>query len=482
MKKYFITLQIFTAGSLILSAQNVGIGTITPSEKLHVAGNIKSDTVKPSAIKFTPNAAAGKVLTSDAAGNANWQTNNGAAASNLGFGVWGDCATNGNISDYNPVADPEASPFDFFGYSVSISGNFAIVGSYLDDIGSNFNQGSASIFQYNGANWVFMQKLTDPAGLYEDYFGQSVAISGNYAIVGAYGDDEPILNQGSASIYHYNGSSWVFMQKLTDPAAGFIDYFGFSVSISGDFAVVGSYWDDVGSNGNQGSALVYHYNGSNWVFMQKILDPTGASGDFFGTSVSISGSYMIVGADYDAVGTNPSQGSACIYQYNGADWAFMQKLTDATGGPHDYFGNSVSISGNLAIVGAYLDDVGSNADQGSVSIYQYDGTNWVLMEKIIQTGGLASDYFGKSVSVSGDYAMVTAHSDDVGSNLDQGSATVYVRVGLGWQKLQYVTDPSGKQSELFGLASQIDGSTKRIIIGAPYYANSSGKVVFGKVN
>ncbi|MEK7226855.1 MAG: FG-GAP repeat protein, partial [Bacteroidota bacterium] len=126
------------------ASQNVGVGTITPTEKLHVAGNIKGDTVKPAAINFTPYAGAGKRLTSDAAGNASWQELS--SSGGVGFGSWGDCSMN-SISGYEPLADATGTVGDFFGFKVSISGNYAIAGAYADDVGANTNQGSKSIYR-----------------------------------------------------------------------------------------------------------------------------------------------------------------------------------------------------------------------------------------------------------------------------------------------------------------------------------------------
>jgi FG-GAP repeat len=459
---------------------NVGIGTSTPAEKLQVAGNIKADTVKPNAIKFTPNAGTGKILTSDAAGNANWQALS--AGGGVGFGSWGDCSTN-SISEYNPVADASGAAGDKFGTSSSISGNYAIVGAYADDGAAGGDQGSASIYQWNGSNWVLMQKLTDATGAANDYFGYSVSISGNYAIVGAPLDDGAVgTDQGSASIFQWNGSNWVLMQKITDATGAIGDFFGVRVSISGNYAIVGAHADGGAAGAEQGSASIYQWNGSNWVLMQKLTDATGAAFDYFGVSVSISGNYAIVGAYADDGAAGADQGSASIYQWNGSNWVLMQKLTDATGAAFDYFGVSVSISGNYAIVGAYQDDGAAGADQGSASIYQWNGSNWVLMQKLTDAGGAANDNFGSSVSISGNYAIVGAYADDGAAGLDQGSASIYLRVGLGWQRLQYITDPGGNAGDLFGNATAIDGATQRFLIGAPYYANASGKVVFGKVN
>jgi len=153
-----------------------------------------------------------------------------------------------------------------------------------------------------------------------------------------------------------------------------------------------------------------------------------------------------------------------------------------TGAANDFFGNSVSISGNYAIVGAYADDGVAGADQGSASIYQWNGSNWVLMQKLTDASGAADDLFGINVSISGNYAIVGAYADDGALGADQGSASIYLRMGLGCQRLQYITDPGANANDNFGKATAIDGATHRFLIGANTYANNSGKVVFGKIN
>lgn len=463
-------------------SQNLGIGTTTPVEKLHVAGNIKTDTLKPNAIKLTPNAGIGKILTSDANGNANWQ-NNSFASGNIGYGVWGDCATNANISEYQPVADATGAVGDNFGNSVSISGNYAIVGSPLNNIGANDNQGSASIYKWNGDSWIFMQKITDATGAAEDRFGYSVSISGNYAIVGAFWDDVGAnAEQGSASIYRWNGSSWVLVQKITDATGAAEDNFGRSVSISGNYAIVGAWSDDIGGNVDQGSASIYQLNGSSWVLMQKITDATGAAGDYFGYSVSISGNYAMLGSSGNDIGGNINQGSASIYQWNGSNWILMQKITDADGASGDNFGLSVSISGNNAIVGAPSANVGATEDAGSACIYKWNGSNWVMIKKFIDASGGYEDYFGISVCISGNYAIVGTSKDNVGGNPDLGSCTIFLQFDNAWQKLQYLTEPNGENDNYFGCSVSIDGPGKRFMAGAGGFASYRGKVVFGKLN
>ena len=478
MKQLFGILFLFLCN--ILQAQNVGIGTTTPTEKLHVVGNIKNDTIKPNAIKLLPNAGNGKILTSDATGNASWQK--GIIDTGVGFGPWGDCSVN-NISEYNPDVDPTGTADDYFGGSTSISGNFAIVGAYNDDVGVNINQGSASIFQFNGTNWVFMQKLTDATGATGDFFGSSVSISGNYAIVGSYADDVGAnVDQGSASIYFYNGTTWVLMQKITDSNGAGGDFFGTSVSISGNYAIAGSFSDDVGAIADQGSLSIFFYNGTSWSNVQKLTDAGGATGDYFGVSCAVNGNYLVVGESGDDVGVNSNQGSVLMYRYNNVSWVLTQKTTDAGNNANTNYGSSVSISGAYLIVGAYTDGFGGNSNYGSATIYQYNGSNWVLMQKLIKTNQTNFDYFGNSVSISGNYALVGAPGSSLGTTTQEGSATLYMRLGTGWKKLQYITDPGGNPVDLLGTSCGVDGVSMRFIIGATGYGNKSGTVLFGKIN
>jgi FG-GAP repeat len=473
MAKLFFTL-LFVVAAVCTQAQNVGIGNTNPTEKLDVTGNVKADTVKPAALKLATNAGSGKILTSDAAGNATWQ-----ATGNPGFGVWGDCVTNGNISEYNPVAPDDGAVGDWFGSTAAIDGNNAIIGARNDDVGANSNQGSVYFYRHNGSNWVLLQKVIDPVGIAGEQFGYSVSINGNWAVVGAPGGG---AIAGSASIYQYNGSSWIFMQKITDATSVVGDKFGSGVSISGNYVIVGAENDDVGANADQGSACIFRYNvtTSNWLLMQKITDATGSATAEFGVSVSIDGVYAIVGAWFETVGINGNQGTASIYRYNGSSWVLMNKLIDAAGGTNYLFGGNVSISGNYAVISATGDDVPSG-NQGSASVYFYNGSNWVFMQKLNDANGSSSDTFGSSVSISDNYIIIGAINDDNAANVDQGSFSIYIRVGNNWQQLQSFTDPAGKANDKLGRSAAIDANNKKFVVGA-YFANPGGKVVFGKVN
>ncbi len=215
--------------------------------------------------------------------------------------------------------------------------------------------------------------------------------------------------------------------KLTAADGGGQDFFGISVAISGDTAIVGAFLDDVGANANQGSAYIFVRSGTTWSQQQKLTAADGAAEDVFGVSVAISGETAIVGANEDDVGANGNQGSAYVFVRSGTTWSQQQKLTAADGAAEDVFGVCVAISGETAIVGANEDDVGANGNQGSAYIFVRSGTTWSQQQKLTASDGVVEDFFGVSVAISGDTAIVGAFLDDVGVNASQGSAYVFTQ-------------------------------------------------------
>lgn len=396
---------------------------------------------------------------------------------NPDFGTWGDGITNAAVGGFNPVAPSDGQAGDQFGQSVSISGNYAIAGANHCQIGSNVNQGSAYMYLYNGISWVEQQKLIAGDGAAGDRFGSSVSISGNYAIVGSPQDDEGSnSDQGSAYIFFFNGTTWIEQQKLTASDGATFDIFGRSVSISGNRAIVGAFLDDIGSNSAQGSAYVYVFDGTTWVLQQKLTASDGAVGDQFGENVSLSGNYAIVGAPKDDIGANGSQGSVYIYYSAGISWVQQAKLTASDGGGSDLFGQSVSIAGNYAIIGAPLAPISVNQAQGAAYIFFFNGLNWVEASKLIANDGQMNENFGFSVSISGTYAIVGSAYDVIGSNPGQGSAYVFKKSGNPWSLLQKISNPNGNASDRLGSSCSMDNN--RFVIGAV----GAGKAFFGKVN
>ncbi|HOR97207.1 MAG TPA: FG-GAP repeat protein [Kiritimatiellia bacterium] len=348
---------------------------------------------------------------------------------------------------------------DWFGTSVALHGDTALVGAYRDDDDGN-DSGSAYVFTRSDTNWIQQAKLTANDGAEMDYFGYSVALAGDTALVGAYADDDKGSISGSAYVFTRSGSTWTQQAKLTaaDGAAG--DCFGWSVALSGDTALVGAYADD--DNGvNSGSAFVFTRDGTTWNQQAKLTAGESAAGDNFGTSVALSGDTVLIGA-YKDDDKGTDSGSAYVFTRDGTNWIQQAKLTADDGATYDYFGYSVALSGDTALVGAYKDD-DKGSDSGSAYVFARDGTTWTQQAKLIANDGTASDWFGTSVALHGDTALVGAYGDDdKGDN--SGSAYVFTRNGTTWIRQAKLTAADGAAGDCFGCSVALSGDTA--LVGA----------------
>ncbi|MDP6053292.1 MAG: FG-GAP repeat protein, partial [Candidatus Latescibacteria bacterium] len=315
----------------------------------------------------------------------------------------------------------DAAAADLFGQSVSIDGDYAIVGANGNDDGGT-SSGSAYIFKRSGTTWSQQAKLTASDAAQNDDFGTSVSISGDYAIVGAHANDDGGSYSGSAYIFVRSGTNWTEQAKLTASDAAASDYFGYSVSIDGDYAIVGAHANDDGGS-DSGSAYIFVRSGTNWTQQTKLTALDGGVGDAFGYSVSIAGDYAIVGAYLDE---DPGflTGSAYIFTRSGESWSEQSKLTASDGSVR--FGYSVSIAGDHAIVGAYRDD-DAGSYSGSAYIFVRSGTTWTEQDKLTASDAAQGDLFGTSVSIAGDHAIVGAVSNDDDGEAS-GSAYVYYAI------------------------------------------------------
>ncbi len=359
----------------------------------------------------------------------------------------------------------DGAALDNFGHAVAIDGDTAIVSAPLDDVGANVDQGSAYIFVRAGTTWTQQAQLIAADGVPNEEFGRSVAISGNTALVGVplFDFNISVGNVGKVYVFIRSGTTWTQQTVLITPSAGVSALFGESVALSGDIAVVGS-----PGAGTGGTAYVYGRSGASWTFRQSLPRSDAASGDGFGSAVAISGGVIVVGADRDDVGANADQGSAYVFALNtaGTSWVQQAQLTAADGAASDRFGASVSISGDTAIAGSPSDDVGANANQGSAYVVTRPpaGTTWTQQAKLLAADGAASDEFGRSVALSGDIAIVGANLDNIAAASDQGSASIFSRSGTTWTQQAQFTAPGGAASDQFGRSVAISGSSA--IVGA----------------
>ncbi len=298
---------------------------------------------------------------------------------------------------------------DHFGNSVSIDGETLVVSAATDD---NYT-GSAYVFRFDGLNWNEEVKLTASDGEAYDFFGTTVAISGDIIVVGA---DQEYGQRGAAYVFRFDGTSWSEEAKLIASDWASSDYFG-QVAISGDIIASGSYRDD-DKGSDSGAVYIFRFDGLNWNEEVKLTASDGAGGDHFGAPVTVSEdeNTLVVGSNNDESTT----GAAYVFVFDGTNWVEQAKLTASDGSPGDHFGSNVGISENIVVVGSVFDDF----QAGSAYVFEYDGTNWGEQYKITASDGIAGDYFGGSLGISGSTIVAGASGDDDAGDRS-GSAYVF---------------------------------------------------------
>ncbi len=386
---------------------------------------------------------------------------------------------------------------DNFGGSVSINGHYALVGAYYEDentVGTDSMESAGSVYIYekSAGSWNEVQKIVASDRALEDHFGYDVDHDGNYAIVGAYkeSDDTTMFEAGAAYVFERDTilNEWIEVQKLTASDREEGNWFGFSVSLSGNYAVVGAYNEHDNEAGldslhEAGAAYIYERNGNGtWVEVQKIVGSDRQKQDFFGYDVAIEGDKIIVGAwsqDLDAQGNNPVLHAGAVYFFKRdsvlGTWNETQKIVASdrindSGG----LGNAVSLSGSYLVAGASngdYDALGNNFinGAGAAYVFEYNGSLWIEIQKVVAWDRAYFDVFGFDVSISDNHFIVGAiqeNEDEFGGNTltGAGSAYLFKRDGNGTWNLTRKIVPSDREfGDRFGHVS-IDNHT--ILIGA----------------
>ena len=334
----------------------------------------------------------------------------------------------------------DGEPGEWFGQAVAVCGDYIMVGAYRDDDNGE-RSGSAYVFKRTADGWKQQNKILAPDGQAGDYFGSAVSMSGDFAIIGADGYDE---RRGAAYIFRRNGEIWQQQAKLTAPDSQPYANFGRAVSIAGDYAVVGAWSADsvyiFKRNGqewtlqqtrlnvqsfsvliNEDRAIVgpeiFIRSGENWILetdLTSLVPTLGASG------ASISGDYAIV--------------NEFIFEFRPDGWQLQRELVPSDAAMDNMFGESVSISGDHAVVAARYDD-DKGEDSGAAYIFGRTpvlyGTTWSEQAKLTAPDGEAGDYFGWRVSICGDYVVAGVPGDDDNGE-DSGAAYIFRRTDSTW--------------------------------------------------
>ena len=421
---------------------------------------------------------------------------------------------------------------DAFGVSVAITANTVVVGAASEASSatgidgnqadnSNFDSGAAYVFIRSAGGWTQQAYLKASNTEAFDQFGASVAISGSTVVIGAPGEDsnatgvngdqvnDNAFAAGAAYVFVRSGTTWSQQAYLKASNTGTSDRFGVSVAIATNTVVIGASGEDSGANGingdqvsnaalDSGAAYVFLRGGTVWS-QQAYLKPsnTGA-GDRFGSSVGIAGETVVVGASQEASGatgingdqtnnTLTRSGAAYVFVRSVTIWAQQAYLKASNTGFGDQFGNSVAISGETVVVGAYLEEsnaLGVNGDQtnndsseaGAAYVFVRGGTAWSQQVYLkASSRGVGGDLFGFSIAISGDRVVVGAPKEDSGAKgvngdpidnrvREAGAAYIFVRAGGTWLQQAYLKASNTGFEDQFGTSVAIDGET--VVVGA----------------
>lgn len=308
------------------------------------------------------------------------------------------------------LSDGNGSANDKFGFAVAIDGDTVVIGTP----NASQRKGEVHVYVKPGGGWTTSATpdaiLSDQDSAIGDQLGFTVGISGDSVVAGAYAHNiGSKANQGAAYVFVRSGGAWVTTDtptaKLTASDGKASDQFGNVVAIDGSIIVIGAWLKDVGSRTDQGAAYLFLKPGGGWTSMTEsalLLASDGRNSDTFGVWVDIKGNKVIVGANLDDDGANRNEGSVYVFAKPITGWTAMTetaKLNAAEGRSGDAFGFATAISGDIVVVGAPNDDVGSNSQQGSAAVFN-TATLPPAISALLSVGEIGASY-NASIAISG---------------------------------------------------------------------------------
>ena len=361
-----------------------------------------------------------------------------------------------------------ANTGDHFGSACAKDGDTVVVG-VPNGSGNAGHSGVAYVYVPGGSGWVQQAKLMAPDGTTSDYFGASVAIDGDVAVVGAPRRQHAAeIYAGSAYIFTRSGTTWTYTAELKAADYDDGDTFGSSVAIDGSSIIIGAPLDNRKATG-AGSAYAFVHTGGVWVQQYKMYATDAQLGDQFGRSVGVSGSRAVVGAiEEDGKGSNA--GAAYVFERSGLVWSQKAEIRAADGAANDVLGSAVAISGSTVVLGAPGNSTGADRiGKAYVFTRQIVGLpsvyGWLQQAKLKASDGTLKDGFGSSVDIDGDRVVIGAPTS-TSVALGSGSAYTCNRNGSAWTEAYKLVAIDGAADDLFGTAVAIGNGV--VAIGAPH--------------
>ncbi|MCA9280642.1 MAG: hypothetical protein KDA30_01215 [Phycisphaerales bacterium] len=377
-------------------------------------------------------------------------------------GAWGDTCALRALE----AASPEAAT-GTLGSSVAGAGGLVVTGAPYSNA-SGFESGAAFVFRVVDHELVLGEALTAPGVGSGDRFGFAVATDGFLIAVGSPDDSGLASGSGSVRVFREAGGNWSSVGVVLAPDGGTEDRFGASVAIDGNTLVIGA---PSRGEDDAGAVYVFAWDGASWTHTQTIVAGDSDSGDRFGTSVSIDGNRLLIGAFADDEGGEDA-GAGYIYDRVAGVWVLGAKLISASGAAADLIGWSSALSGDIAVLGAPGRDAGGSQAGGAV-VFDYQGGVWVEQGTLVGSGTSAFDRRGSSVAVEDGLVILGAPRDDA-DGANSGSASVFARSSGVWHEVAFVRpSPGNAGAELGAGVALADGLG---VFGAPKAAGGDGRL------
>ena len=355
---------------------------------------------------------------------------------------------------------PDATLNGFFGVATKIGSNTAVIGA------ADYRDGSVYTFDLIGNQWVFSQKMTNPLGLVPNFFGSSLALDNDGLVVGQQFPLGPGIVSGQADIYRRIGTNrlgadWVLEQILTDTNTPGSQRFGAAVGISSNTVAVGNPLETV-SAPSSGSVSIFNRTGTNWLFQTKLEASDPQRSGLFGAALAIKGDTLIA----SATGAS-NTGAAYIFVRNGNTWTEQQRLQPDDLQPRAQFGTSVALETNMAVVGAPFQLV-DGALPGAAYVFSRTNSTWTLQQTLTPPGNTNQNIFlfGSSVAIFSNQIVVGTPGEVVDGQYYAGAAYLYQFNGTNWDLAQRLTASDAGTNAQFGFT--VDIGPPGVIIGSPY--------------
>ena len=362
----------------------------------------------------------------------------------------------------------DAAAGDWFGYSVALSGDMALVGARYHAVAGKAGAGVAYVFVRSGGAWMQKAELMAVPGVADDQFGYSVALSGETALVGA--PSHTVAGKpfaGAAYVFVRSGESWSRQAELTAADARALDRFGASLALSGETALIGAARHDTGGKPFAGAAYVFARAAGAWTQQAELHATDGAENDSFGCSVALSGETALVGAWGHATAGQRNAGAAYVFARVPGMWTQQAELTAGDTAAGDHFGREVTLAGDTALISAELKTVAGNDEAGAAYVFRRSARSWTQQARLTAADAATNDYFGSSLALSGEAALIGAPGHDIAGQSSVGAAYVFTFTAGAWAQEAELTAADGAVDDWFGNAVAFSGATA--LIGAVWH-------------